>query len=79
MAFGIGVTLGIYASGRVSGEQHTQAWGISKSHKGHMHWGQEEWGVEGGSALTPKKALLEHPGKKSRSQGQGMHNIRTEY
>lgn len=47
IAFGIGVTLGIYAAGGISGEQHCQAWGVSMSHKGHVHWGQEKWGVEG--------------------------------
>lgn len=37
MAFGIGATLGVYAAGGISGEQHYQAWDISMSHKGHVH------------------------------------------
>lgn len=81
MAFGIGVTLGIYASRGVSGEQHTQAWGISKSHKGHMHWGQEEWGVEGGSALTPQKSTPRAPRQEKQKPGtrhaQHMYRILT--
>lgn len=75
LGFGIGVTLGIHAAGGISGEQDTQAWDISMSHKGHMHWGQQQWAAEGwvmawqgGAVTSPEnKAVLGSPGKRSRA------------